>query len=394
MITLALLSLGCALLPAVLLLRNLRVFPALPHCDEPAADVAILIPARDEAENITAAVEAALLNRGAEVLVLDDDSSDATASLVRQIASREPRVRLLSGAVMPPGWRGKNWACAQLAAAATRPLLLFVDADVRLAPEAAATIARWMRARDVQLASGVPFQEVGTFTERLIIPLIHFVLLGFLPLRRMRKSRALAYGAGCGQLLMVAAASYRACGGHQATRERIHDGLALPRVFRSHGFRTDLFDGTDLASCRMYYSAEEVWRGFIKNAHEGLGAPVQIVPATVVLLLGQVAPFFMLAASRWISPSASLCAVIACAIVLSTRVTLASRFRQRISAALLHPIGIVALLVIQWTGLIRWTLGKPARWKSRDYVAASARDRVPATNAGEHFPERIEHALD
>ncbi|HEX8680329.1 MAG TPA: glycosyltransferase, partial [Chthoniobacterales bacterium] len=228
MTALAYAALLLALAPAIVLFRNLRIFPPLAKCHEPADSVSILIPARDEAENIAAAVGAALANLGAEVLVLDDGSTDATPEIVRAIAAGDARLRLVSGEALPPGWCGKNWACTQLAAAATRPLLLFVDADVRLAPHAAATIAAWMRRHDVQLASGVPFQELGSFAERLVIPLIHFVLLGFLPLRRMRRSRNPAYAAACGQLIAVHAAAYRKCGGHAAVRDRIHDGLAVP----------------------------------------------------------------------------------------------------------------------------------------------------------------------
>ncbi len=163
MTALAIAALVCAITPAILVLRNLRVFPKLTPCDKAADSVSILIPARDEADKIRGAVEAALANAGAEVLVLDDASIDDTAEIVRTIAAAEPRVRLLPGEPLPPGWCGKNWACAQLAAAATRPLLLFVDADVRLAPRAAATVAEWMRVKNVPLASGVPFQELGSF---------------------------------------------------------------------------------------------------------------------------------------------------------------------------------------------------------------------------------------
>ena len=376
-----------ALTPAILLLRNLRVFPRLQPSDGTAESISILIPARDEADKIAGAVQAAVANRGAEVLVLDDDSSDATAEIVAALAARYSNVRLLSGKPLPSGWCGKNWACAQLAAAATRPLLLFVDADVRLAPCAAATLVAWMRGKAVQLASGVPFQELGSFSERLMIPLIHFVLLGFLPLRRMRRSGDPAYAAGCGQLLIAETNAYREAGGHAAVRGRIHDGLALPRLFREHGLRTDLFDATHLATCRMYRTAGELWRGFTKNTHEGLGAPARIVPVTLLLLLGQVAPFLLLA-TRTTSLATAFC-VAAIASVLITRLVLAARFRQPVSTALLHPVAIVVLLAMQWTGVVRWLSGKPARWKAREYASESAGDGVFAADSGEHLPERV-----
>ena len=122
-------------------------------------------------------------------------------------------------------------------------------------------------------ASGVPEQVSRTASERLLVPLIHFVLLGFLPIRRMRIDLHPALGAGCGQLFVAFRHAYVASGGHRAIRRTLHDGPKLPRVFRSAGFRTDLFDATDIASCRMFSTGAEVWRGLARNAGEGLGSP-------------------------------------------------------------------------------------------------------------------------
>lgn len=353
---LAILLLLLAVGPAILFMRNLRVFTPPSRQAGRADEVSILIPARNEERNIETAISFALANEGAEVIVLDDFSTDGTAELI----AREARVRLISGAALPNEWCGKNWACAQLATAATRPVLLFVDADVRLAPDAAASIASWMREQSAHLVSGVPRQELGGFTERLLIPLIHFVLLAFLPLRRMRQSRHPAYATGCGQLMCVKAEAYRASGGHGAIRQTTHDGLALPKVLREHGFCTDLFDATELATCRMYRSASETWRGFSKNAHEGLGAPARIVPATILLLGGQVLPFVLLA----LAPRVSV-ALLAAVLALLPRLLAARRFSQPSAMIILHPVAIVALLGIQWTGLLRFLRGKAVSWKGR-----------------------------
>src|SRR5205807_74198 len=118
------------------------------------------------------------------------------------------------------------------------------------------------------LVSGIPRQETGTFFERLLIPLIHFILLGFLPMKRMRSTRKPAYAAGCGQLFLARRMAYDAMGGHAIIRSSLHDGLTLPRAFRRAGFQTDLCDATDLATCRMYCGAGEVWHGLAKNATE------------------------------------------------------------------------------------------------------------------------------
>jgi hypothetical protein len=144
------------------------------------------------------------------------------------------------------------------------------------------------------LASGVPRQEMRTFSERLLIPLIHYVLLGFLPINRMRASRDPVFGTGCGQLLVARREAYHNSGGHSVIRATLHDGLKLARVFRAAGFATDLFDATCIAECRMYSTNAEVWRGLARNAHEGLGSPRLIGPATLLLLGGQILPICLL----------------------------------------------------------------------------------------------------
>jgi hypothetical protein len=354
----------CALVPALVFRRNLGLY-APPHAAGSRSSLSILIPARDEEGSIRGAVEAALASRGVEleVIVLDDHSADRTAAIVREIAARDPRVRLETAPPLPAGWNGKVHACAVLAGLARHPLLLFVDADVRLMPDGAA-----------DLASGVPRQETVTFLERLLIPLIHFVLLGFLPMARMRRSLHPAYGVGCGQLFLARREAYEKAGGHAAIRSSIHDGVDLPRAFRRAGLATDLFDATDIASCRMYRNAGEVWRGLGKNATQGLAAPGKIVPATVLLLAGQVMPSVLLGlALAGLVPAAVLIpAGIGALAAWLPRLAAVRRFRQPLDGALLHPLAIVIFLVLQWTALGAKLLGRPVGWKGRLYGEGAA----------------------
>ena len=181
---------------------------------------------------------------------------------------------------------------------------MFLDADVRLASDALARMAAYARSSGTDLASGIPCQVASACWRKLLIPLIHFILLGFLPIRRMRRSRQPAFAAGCGQLFIARASAYNCCGGHSVIRDTLHDGIKLPRVFRTAGLKTDLFDATDLAICRMYRNASEVWFGLAKNAGEALAAPAMIGPMTAILLGGQVLPYLLLllAVCSWPSP--------------------------------------------------------------------------------------------
>jgi hypothetical protein len=393
---LALLCFVCAFIPAAMFVANLKLYREPPVAASGLPAVSVLIPARNEAAGIGDAVRAILATRGVEfeVVVMDDSSTDGTGEIVRALAAEDPRVRLEQAPRLPAGWNGKQHACWALAHTARYPLLCFVDADVRLAPDCVARMASFLEESESSLVSGFPRQVTVTFLEWLLLPLIHFVLLGFLPVARMRASSDPAFAAGCGQFFLARAEDYFASGGHSALKLTMHDGLLLPKRFREAGFRTDLADLTELASCRMYSSAGQVWSGLAKNATEGLAAPKRIVPVTVLLLLGQVLPAFALLwfltlsmvalaftafagvgifGVRWVPLLAfGLLAFVTPALAFVPRILGARRFRQDWRGAALHPLGIALLLSVQWYALIRKLRGGKVSWRDRAYEGMQA----------------------
>ncbi len=355
-------ALGFAAFPLLMALVNLAVFRAPPrHTGRPP--VSVLIPARNEEKNIADCVAAVLASADVdlELVVLDDHSTDGTAAILAAIP--DPRLRVAKAPSLPPGWSGKQHACAALARCARHELMVFIDADVRLAPDALSRIAGYMARHDVGLASGFPRQITGSWSERLITPLIYSLLLGYLPMPLMQMFRAPAFGAGCGQLMVAWRAAYVRAGGHTAIRASLHDGVTLPRAFRAAGLMTGLFDATNLASCRMYTRPGEVWEGFGKNATEGMAKPVALPVWTVLLGGGHVLPFALLV----IAPGAA--AALAVCGSLGLRLLLGWRFRQPLASVPLHPLGVMALLLIQWSALLRAARGRPATWRGRIYPA-------------------------
>lgn len=362
-----------AALPTILFVRNLFLYREPPLAGRtPRPRISVLIPARNEEQSITAAVSSVLNSRNVEleVLVMDDASTDRTAEIVSRLAANDRRIRLEVAPNLPAGWNGKQHACWNLAQQARQEIFCFLDADVKLEPEALACMAAFLQASDAALVSGFPRQITVTFLEWLLLPLIHFVLLGFLPIASMRRSTSPAYAAGCGQFLLVHREAYFASGGHAAIRSTMHDGLLLPRSFRHHGYKTDLADLTSLASCRMYRNAGQVLRGLSKNATEGLGAPSRIVPVSLLLILGQVIPYLSLILLLIFGKFSShaVWALTEGAVILAflPRLLGVFRFRQSVRSALLHPVGIAVLLVLQWTALASKLAGRQAVWKQRE----------------------------
>lgn len=364
-------ALALAALPAVMTVANLRVLarPPLPD-DRPS--LAILIPARNEENAIGACVVAALASVGAdvEVVVLDDGSIDSTASIVQDLARRDDRVRLVPAPPLPPAWNGKQHACHVLASLTLRPILLFIDADVRLAPEGAARLAAALTDGGADLVSAVPRQIMGSFGERLLIPMINALILGYLPIARMRRDPREALAAGCGQLMMTRRDAYQRAGGHAAIRASLHDGLKLPRLFRRAGLKTDLVDGTDLAECRMYAGMSALMPGLLKNATEGMAKPVALPVWTALLFGGHALPWLLLIAALATGSLAHLSLILlACALPLGARLLQAIRCKEPLGAVPLHPLGVLALLALQWTALVRQSLGIRTDWRGRAYQA-------------------------
>jgi glycosyltransferase involved in cell wall biosynthesis len=340
--------------------------------------VSVLIPARNEEAVIGMAIEAVLASRGVdlELIVLDDGSTDATAEIVRGYAERDPRLRLQTAPPLPEGWNGKQHACWTLASLATHDVFCYLDADVRLGSEAIYRMVselNWVDSAkpdepELALVSGFPAQETETFLEKLLLPMIHFVLLSYLPLAGERWSRRSGFAAGCGQFMMVRREAYFATGGHSAIPLTMHDGLLLPQLFRRYRFRTAVFDLSKDAVCRMYRGAAAVWSGLAKNATEGMASPTRLPVFTLLLLVGEVLPLplaILAFTDYFIPPLRFLLAALGFGYAI--RLYSSWRYRQSWLGAALHPFGVLVLLVLQWYAFFRKLLRIRATWKDRAY---------------------------
>lgn len=369
-----------SLVALVMMLVNLRVYTPTRPDDRPRGEpetwpsVSVCIPARNEESNLEACVRSVLAQDypHVRVLVYDDHSTDQTPRILQRLAAEDRRVVPVPVEALPPGWNGKQFACDRMGRFAEPGWCLFTDADVRFEPDCLRRSMARALALNADLISTIPRQITGTLGEALIIPLIHFILLSYLPMPRMRRTTDPGTSAGVGQFLLVRREAYLAAGGHAPFRDSMHDGIKMPRTLRRAGYRTDLFDATDLVHCRMYRGFTATWRGFAKNAYEGLGSIGLLVFITLVHVLGHVLPWVYLPAAGvglmldgWagtpVGVGLALCAV---GWALTERMYLAVRFRQSVLSALLHPVGIALMTAIQWHSL--WLSLRGAReWRGR-----------------------------
>ena len=241
----------------------------------------MLIPARDEADCIGACLDS--IDGADEVLVLDDGSRDATADVARAHGAR-----VLSGTSLPSGWLGKPHACAQLAAAASGDVLVFVDADVRLRPGAIRSAVHFLESSGWDLVAPHPRQATGSVAERLVQPLLQWSILTTLPLRLAEQSQRPSLAAANGQFLVVRRAAYERAGGHAP--DAVLDDLALVRAIKRSGGRGGIVDGTSLATCRMYGGWTELRDGYGKSLWSAFGGPVGSSAVVGALSFAYVVP--------------------------------------------------------------------------------------------------------
>ena len=267
---------GCVLLLA---LRQFAAYRStlLPGADtgsSPCGDVAVVVPARNEIANIEACLATLSAQSGVSaklsIIVVDDESQDGTAAAVERAAQADPRIRLVSAGPLPPGWMGKPHACWTGALAAGGDWLCFIDADVRAEPALLrAALAEAERQR-LAMLSLMPFQQLGSFWERLIIP-AGMVLVGCATdLRQVDDPHSPEVSAN-GQFLLVRRDVYFAAGGHAAVRDEVCEDKALAARIKHGGWRFRMLGAERLAHTRMYTNLASLFEGFAKNATEFVG---------------------------------------------------------------------------------------------------------------------------
>jgi glycosyl transferase family 2 len=316
--------------------------------------LSVLIPARNEATHIGDCVRDLAARH--PVLVLDDESDDGTAA-----AAQAAGATVLAGTPAPAGWLGKPWACAQLAAVADpgSELLVFLDADVQLAPGAVEAAARLLLDAELDVVCPFPRQVATTAAERLVQPLLQWSWLTLLPLRVAERSMRPALTAACGQFVVIRRAALDRAGGFAAVRGAVLDDLALVRAVKAVGGRGGVVDGTDLATCRMYTGWAELRDGYGKSLWSAFGSDAAAAAVFGTLTLVWVLPpVAALAGSR--------AGALGYAAGVVGRAVAARRTGGRaFPDALAHPASVVLLgwltarsVVLRRRGALRWK-GRP-----------------------------------
>lgn len=351
-----------------------RLAPPAPDAPLPPHGVDVVVPARDEERNIAALLDSLLAQTKppASITVVDDASTDGTAALVEAAVRRDPRVRRLAAEGPPPGWTGKTAALTfgestPPSSGTPAPWVLFVDADVRLAPGALAAALAEVDRRGWDGLSLWGRWEVPSFAARLLQAVIGGFVRGAHPLPRVNDP-SLSAAFLNGQLLLIRRTAYHDLGGWASVRGEVLEDVAFARRAKKRGVRIGMLLAPDLMSVIPYRSFGEAWRGYLKNFVAGAGGALRALGAALAIFIASVLPFVVLASELWHGVPSVLrlvTAAAACAAALAYRVSTASFFHHPRRDALFHPLANAAFVALILSAVARRWTGVGATWKGR-----------------------------
>lgn len=322
--------------------------------------VSVLIPLRNESDNVNDLIQTLTQQDypNLEILLLDDQSEDDTWLKLLSMQWLHPTLLLYQGKALPEGWLGKNFACHQLADKARGQLLLFMDADVRLKPNAISAAVAILEQQQLDFMSVFPHQKTKTPYQNQILPLMDFFLYTFLPFPCIRKLLSPAFTAANGQWMLFTQKAYEMSGGHEAVKNKVIEDMAIAKNIKQKGLRMNTFTGSELIQCLMYPDDKSLKNGFGKNIFAAAGySAFKLLTFLTFLFVVFISPYI------WF-PFYTL-GIINIFIILTIRVLLARKFKHQMKEALLlHPIAMWKGIQLAIASMQQYSRNK-ASWKGR-----------------------------
>ncbi len=323
--------------------------------DGEAPKVSIIVPAKDEAENIRGCLESLLSQDypNYEVVLVDDRSDDATAEIGDAVSSIDDRLRVLRIEHLPAGWTGKTHALHFAQQHADGEWLLFVDADASLHPACLSVVLRDAHDEDAGLASVLPRMDMRSFWEKVVQPLAATLLMTLFPLPRVNDRSRIDGGFANGQFMLMRRTAYDAIGGHESVKDKFCEDINLGRLIKQQGLGLRVVFAPALVSVRMYASLPQIMRGWSRIFYAATDAnPVLLTGFVLALFILSVLPYIILPA----------CAILALAGAAGTftaiiaAMAFAQEFLQTTVFARAYLAGQTPLRLLAWRWLSTLTM--------------------------------------
>ena len=320
--------------------------------------ISVIVPLRNEANNVGELVDSLRDQENltqVEFLLLDDNSEDHTLALLQQHVSGLSNFQILSGTTLPQGWIGKTWALQQLFERSTGEIIISVDADVRLVPDAISKAVTLLKNSQLDFLSPYPKQLALSWPEKLIQPLLQWSWMSTVILRVAEKSSLASTVVANGQFFVVRKTALEQVNGYGSVRNKVLDDVELARTLVKNGSHGCVANGAAIASTRMYSSWSEIQAGYGKSLHAAFGSVLGSAIAITFVFLTGIAPLIA-------GITGSSLGWYAFAAVTLTRAMSAIKVGKSGLDALLHPISSALLIYLI---IYSWMMRGQVQWKGR-----------------------------
>jgi glycosyltransferase involved in cell wall biosynthesis len=334
--------------------------PKLPHSPRQYQDlVSVLIPARNEAEDILPLLQS-LKNQNyqnIEVIILDDQSEDGTFKICEKFSLNDERFKVIKGEALEKGWLGKNFACLQLAKQAKGKYLLFLDADEEVKDGLINNAICRMKIGKLSLLSLFTNQITQTFGEKTVVPLMHYLLLNLLPLRLVKLTNSPAFSAASGQFMMFDAIDYEKFQWHMLVKNKVVEDIEIMKKVKQNKLNGEALLANGFIYCRMYKGYKESLEGFSKNLLAGFGG--SIIGLMLYLFLVLAGPILIVLFLNF------QLFYFAVTLIVFSRIMISYLSGQNVFMNVFyHVFQMVNLLIIAMLSIIK-SLNKTLVWKGR-----------------------------
>ena len=320
--------------------------------------ISVVVPLRNEASNVAELIDSLRAQKNlvhVEYLLLDDNSEDQTLALLHHHTSGLSNFHILTGSTLPQGWIGKTWALQQLFERASGEIIISVDADVRLVPDAINRAVTLLKNSQLDFLSPYPKQLSFSWSEKLIQPLLQWSWMSTVILRIAEKCSISSMVVANGQFFVVRRAALAQVSGYKSVSDKVLDDVELARALVKQGSHGCVANGAEIASTRMYSSWKQIQAGYGKSLHAAFGSVFGSALAITFLFLTGIAPLIA-------GITGSAIGWYAYAAVTLTRVMSSIKTGKNPLAALLHPISSALLIYLI---IYSWLMRGQVQWKGR-----------------------------